>query len=262
MRTVLLSALVAVAVLATPAAGAPATTPAVGVYLVRHGCVAPVRRVAADGATLRGALDALLRGPTAVERRAGYGTAVPAGTQLLGVTLLNGVATVDLSPRFGTGGDRASTPMRVAQVVDTVTQFPEARRVAFRIQGRIARTVGAGVVTWPPLRRRDVEAQDPPILVEQPLPGDLVTRRISVAGTADVFEARLVVELRTTGGAVLARRLVSATSGSGVRGSFSVRVAVPVTAELARAVVAAYARSPKDGRPIDVVRVPVRIAPG
>ena len=230
-------------------------------YLVRGMHVAPVRRlVVTSGAPARAVLTSLLRGPTAAERAQGYSTAIPPGTSLRGVTVANGVATVDLSPRFVAGGGSASMLLRVAQVVHTATQFPTVGRVAFKIDGRLARSIGGeGVVTWPPVTRGNFEAEAPPILVERPLPGDLVSHRVTVRGTANVFEARLVVQVRTTGGTLLARRLVTATSGTGERGTFAVAVQAPAT--LRQATVVVYTRSAKDGRPIDVVRIPVRPSP-
>ena len=264
--SILCAAVIALALVALPAgAGASAATrtpqasPLI-VYLVRDMHVAPVRRlVVTNGAPARAALTALLRGPTSVERTRGYTTAIPSGTTLRGVTIVRGLATVDLSRRFEAGGGSASMLLRVAQVVHTATQFSAVNGVAFRLDGLPARSIGGeGVVTWPPVTRSDFESQAPPILVEQPLPGDLVSRRVTVRGTANVFEARLVVELRTTAGTVLARRLISATSGTGTRGTFA--TTVQTRAALRQAVVTVYTRSAKDGRPIDVIRIPVRVS--
>ena len=253
----------ALALVVSPIAGAVASnttraTP-VTVYLARSTHVAPVRRlVATNGAPARAALAALLRGPTATEKLGGYATAIPAGTALRSVTIAGGLATVDLTRRFALGGGSASMLLRVAQVVYTTTQFDNVDRVAFKLDGTLVRSIGGeGVVALPPVTRGTFEAQAPPILVEQPLLGDLVSRRVTVRGTANVFEARLVVELQATGGTILARRLVSATSGTGVRGTFTTTLATPAT--LRQAVVVVYARSAKDGRAIDIVRVPVRV---
>lgn len=227
------------------------------VYLVRGERVAPVRRlVPHTRAVARAALAALLRGPTADERRRGYRTAVPAGTSLRGVVLSGGVATVDLSRRFESGGGSLSMLLRVAQVVHTLTQFPSVERAAFELDGRPVGAIGGeGVIVSPPVGRKAFEGQAPPILVEQPLPGDRVGRTIVVRGTANVFEARLVAELRGPGGVLLVRRQVLASAGTGVRGSFSVRLAAASSARRLEVVV--YARSPKNGAPIHRVSVPV-----
>ena len=240
----------------------PAASSSFAVYLVRGEHVAPVRRlVPRTPAVARAALAGLLRGPTTAERRAGYASAIPSGTTLRGVSLVRGVVTVDLSGRFQAGGGSLSMLLRVAQVVYTATQFPSVERVAFRLNGRPVEAVGGeGVIVAPSVARAAFEAQAPPILVEEPLPGDRVGRPVVVRGTANVFEALLFVDVVTPTGTLVAHRSVLASAGTGTRGGFNVRI--PLSVPLTRIVVVAYARSPKNGVRIDVVRVPVTLADG
>jgi germination protein M len=254
-------ALLACALVVVPraASGPAAAQLRLAAYLARGEHVAPTgRAVPVTTAVARAAMVALLRGPTQAERRSGLATAIPAGTTLRGIAIRNGVATVDLSARFAAGGGSVSMQLRVAQVVFTLTQFPSVTKVAFALDGRPVTAIGGeGVIVSPPVGRAAFEAQAPPILVEHPLPGDSVGGSpLVVSGTANVFEARFVVELRTTSGRVLVRRNVSASSGTGTRGRFRTTLAVPPTAP-AHLLVVAYARSAKDGSPIDVVRVAV-----
>lgn len=231
------------------------------VYLVRGEQVVPVRRlVPRTPAVARAALRALLRGPTAAERRAGFGSVIPAGTALRSVSIDRGVATVDLTGRFQAGGGSLSMLLRVAQVVFTATQFPSVQRVAFRLDGRPVEAIGGeGVIVAPPVGRLAFEGQAPPILVEDPLPGDRVGRPVVVRGTANVFEAQLFVDIVTPAGKMLAHRSVLASAGTGTRGSFSVRI--PLPASPSGAIVVAYIRSPKNGARIDIVRVPITLKP-
>src|SRR5579864_3325724 len=237
----------------------PGPRTAVAVYLVRGEHVIPVRRLVPHTvAPARAAASSLLLGPTASERASGYLSQIPVRTALRGISISRGVATVDLSRSFESGGGSLSMGLRVAQVVYTLTQFPAVGRVAFRLDGRPVGSIGGeGVVVSPPVGRAAFEAQTPPILVEQPLPGDSVRTPVLVRGTANVFEARLVVDLVTSSGALLARRNVLATAGTGTRGSFSVRIALRAPAR--HFVIVAYAHSPKNGARIDVVRIPVAI---
>ena len=229
------------------------------IYLVRGERVSPVRRVRAHGpAPARVALAALLRGLTAVERRQGYSSAIPAGTTLRGVSLAGRVLTVDLNHGFESGGGSVSMLLRVAQVVHTATQFAGVERVAFRLDGRpVAAIGGEGVIVSPPVGRKAFEAQVPPILVEQPLPGDRVSAPLVVRGTANVFEAQFLIDVQTASGRLLARRTVHASGGSGSRGTFAVRIAL--TTRTRNLVVVAYDRSAKDGSRTDLVRVPVTL---
>ena len=228
-------------------------------FLVRGEHVIPVRRfVPHTVAVAQAAVAALLRGPTASERKYGYSSQIPASTGLRGISVSRGVATVDLSKRFESGGGSLSMQLRVAQVVYTLTQFPSVSRVAFRLDGRPVESIGGeGISVSPPVGRAGFEAQTPPILVEQPLHGDIVGTPVLVRGTANVFEARLVVDLVTTNGVLLARRTILATAGTGTRGRFNVRISLP--APVARFVIVAYAHSPRNGSRIDVVRIPVMV---
>lgn len=265
VSTLLVALVVLPAALAAAVPDRPTAEPglqtAVAVYLVRGEHVIPVRRIVPHTvAVARAAVSSLLRGPMASERTSGYSSQIPAGTGLRGVSVSHGVATVDLDRRFESGGGSLSMQLRVAQVVYTLTQFPTVSRVGFRLDGRPVESIGGeGVLVSPPVGRAGFEAQTPPILVEQPLPGDSVGTPILVRGTANVFEARLVVDVVTTKGVLLARRNILATAGTGTRGRFSVRIAL--AAPVARVVIVAYTRSPKNGARIDVVRIPAMITP-
>lgn len=262
VRTIGLAVAVVLLAGAAVVAPAPARLDAapptrLAVYLVRGEHVVPVRRVVPHTAAVaRAALTALVRGPTAAERHAGYGSAIPAGTTLRGVAVSRGTATIDLDRRFEAGGGSLSMLLRVAQVVHTATQFPSVHDVVFLIGGKSVESIGGeGVIVAPRVGRANFEGQSPPILVEQPLPGDTVRSPIVVRGTANVFEARLIVEIVSARGSVLARKVLSASAGTGTRGTFETAARLrPQTGGL-RVVV--YAPSPKDGSPIDVVRVPV-----
>jgi Sporulation and spore germination/Immunoglobulin-like domain of bacterial spore germination len=230
------------------------------VYLVRGERVVPVRRhVPRTQAVAVASLAALLRGPTAAERRSGYASAIPPATVLRGVSLARGLLTVDLGSRFRAGGGSLSMQLRVAQIVYTATQFSTVDRVRFRLDGRpVAAIGGEGVVVAPPVGRAAFEAQAAPILVEQPLPGDRVTAPVLVQGSANVFEAQLFVDVQTRAGRLLARRSVLASSGSGTRGRFGIRI--PLIGPASKVTVVAYARSAKNGARIDLVRIPITVA--
>ena len=109
----------------------------------RNGLIPVQRDVPGTGPEVEQALRALLRGPTPFEVAEGIGTEVPSGSQLLGVDVEDGVATVDLAPAFAAGGATASVRRRVQQIVHTATgcrgvapRAPPARRRARRDAGR------------------------------------------------------------------------------------------------------------------------------
>ena len=97
------------------------------------------------------------------------------------------------------------------------------------------------------------------IEIESPSPNGAVHSPFHVSGTADTFEATFILELRT-GGRPLGRKVVTATSGSGTRGTFDgeLRFSVP---EEPRGELRAYEVSAADGKPINTVTVPISLLP-
>lgn len=235
---------------------APAERTTLRLYFVRDERMGVATRdVARTQAVAAAALRELLRGPDGVESAAGLDTAIPAGTELNGVAIAAGVATVDLSRKFESGGGSASMTLRVAQVVHTLTQFPSVERVEFRLDGEPVRAIGGeGVVVAPAVDRADFEQQAPAILVESIGPGDAVTSPLRVTGTANTFEATLNLRLVAGGGEVLHDDFVTATSGSGTRGTFEATIAFDASGP---ATLVAYERSAEDGSEINVVEIPV-----
>jgi hypothetical protein len=242
----------------TPPAG---HTASVAVYLLRDGKVAPVRReIEATPAVARAALTELLEGPTPGDAGDGLVSAIPEGTLLRDISIADGVATVDLEGTFDDGGGSASVLGRVAQVVATLTRFPTVDRVAFRLDGEPVESVGGeGVVVDPPIGRRAIEDQTPQILVESPLPGDDVSTPIRLLGTANVFEATVSVEVRDSAGNAILETFTTATSGTGTRGTFA--TTLPLPGRTGDVTVVAFESSAKDGRPLHVFEVPLRLAP-
>src|SRR5207244_12311776 len=92
------------------------------------------------------------------------------------------------------------------------------------------------------LTRADVAAFVPPILVEKPASGATVPETFTISGTASVFEATLVVEVRRAG-KVLSRQTVTASEGAPSRGSFSATVHAPA----GNVTLAVYSPSAADG---------------
>lgn len=242
----------------TPEPARPKTT-TVRVYFSQGEKIGVVaRRNVSAQAPARAAIEALLSGPTQNEEAAGFATAIPAGTRLRGLTIRDGLATIDLTRQFVSGGGSLSVQMRTAQVVCTLTQFTAARAVAFRIDGKAVNTIGGeGLIVDPPVDRREFEDMLPAILVESPLPGDKVTSPTEIRGSANVFEANFRVQVVDDQGKQLLEKSVMATSGTGNRGTFrtSLSFSRPRTE---RGSFIFDELSAEDGRSINLVEVPVR----
>lgn len=239
----------------------PDATSSTAVYFLRDGKVAPVRReIPATAEPELSAIIELLEGPTDDEAAAGLVSAIPAGTEVLGISFDRGVATVDLSETFGGDGGSASMLGRVAQVVATLTRFDGVERVAFQLDGQSVTAIGGeGVVVDPPIGRRAIEEQTPQILIESPLPGDTVASPMRLRGTANVFEANVSIEVRDETGTVILEAFTTATSGTGTRGTFDTKLSLPTAS--GSLTIVAFEASAEDGRPLHAVDVRVTLEP-
>jgi immunoglobulin-like protein involved in spore germination/sporulation and spore germination protein len=207
------------------------------------------------------AVFALLEGPTKGEREAGISTAVPEGVELLGLTIDGGVASVDLTSTFGSGGGSLSMFLRLAELTFTLTQFRTVDSVVLSLDGhRVGVFSGEGIVIDRPLTRAQFREYVPAILVEAPAIGDRVPSPITIAGIADVFEATVSIAILDASGREIVRTFTTATCGTGCRGGFSAAVRYDVSHEQS-GTVRVYESSAKDGSALNVVDVPVVLVP-
>src|SRR5207237_8772507 len=107
------------------------------------------------------------------------------------------------------------------------------------------------------LTRADEADYTPIILIDSPAAGATVPADIHVSGSAQVFEATLVVEL-LRGETVLERKTVTASTGAPERGTFSTVLHAP---SAGAATVVAFSPSAEDGSEQHRVAVPVTVAP-
>ena len=244
------------------ASAAPSATSA-GTTLVRayfwlgglpgsEGLVAVLRAVPSTKAVATAAVNALLSGPTSAETARSITTTVPAGSQLLGLTIVGGVATVNLSKEFESGGGSASVLTRLGQVVYTLTQFPTVKTVVFQIEGVTSTTFGSeGVVLDKPVGRADYVSLLPDIWVDRPAFNAAIGNPAHVTGNADVFEATFRISILDASGSVIADVQVMATCGSGCRGTFD--TTIPYTVSKGQyGILRVYNPSAKDGTPESV----------
>ena len=208
------------------------------------------------------ALESLLAGPDSFEEDYGLRTAIPDGTQLLGLEIGDGIARVDLSSEFESGGGSASMQARLAQVVYTLTQFPTVEGVLFSLDGEPIDVLGGeGVVIDHPLTRRDYADLLPAILVTSPALNQSVGSPVVLRGSANVFEANVGIEILDQNGDVLVQTFTTATCGSGCRGTFRARVAFEVEREQMGTIVVHDDDAAGTGTYPHEVRIPVKLLP-
>jgi germination protein M len=220
----------------------PGETAAVSVYFLRDGKVWPVpREVVETQQVARAALGELFRGPTdGEEADLGLSSSIdtsaePAEVERLSIA--DGVATY--SPAFAITDREA-----LAQLVYTLTQFT---------------TVDSAEIDGEQYTRADFEELTPAILVESPRSFEDVRSPLRATGTANTFEATFQYELTDTDGRIVDEGFVTATSGSGERGTFDFTTAeyeIPFDGVGALIV---FELSAEDGSRTHLVEIPVRM---
>ncbi len=256
----------------TPPSGEPSPSTTAETMLVRayyvldgpsgvEGLVPTLRVVPKSTGVARSAMNALLDPDAVLARYSQLSTGIPSGTKLLGITIKNGVATVDFSSEFESGGGSASAAYRLGQVTYTLTQFPTVRAVLFQVEGRTVTTFGSeGIVLDGPQTRKDFEDLLPSIFVDRPAFGAAANNPARVTGNANVFEATFRVALLDGSGKVLVDQQAMATCGSGCRGTFDVTLQYDVP-KAQYGTLRVYFGSAKDGSPQDIRDYPVWLTP-
>ena len=147
------------------------------------------------------------------------------------MTIEGGVARIQPEGEYSTEA--------LAQIVYTLTQFPDIEAVE----------IGGESYT-----RADFEEQTPSVLVESPLPFEEVTSPLRATGTANTFEANFNYELVDSEGNVVDENFVTATSGTGTRGTFDF-----TTGDFDDvAALRVFELSAEDGSRIHEVEIPLR----
>ncbi|WP_244362491.1 GerMN domain-containing protein [Streptomyces aquilus] len=229
------------------------------VYFLHGEQVSPAPRTVAAPTTAAGALRALLAGPSKYEARNGRTTAIPSGTALRSIVVRRHVATIDLSGRYDDGGGSLSMQARLAQVVFTATRFPSIEKVRFELDGKPVTSFGGeGIVLNHPVGRADFEDLAPQILVESPLIGDSVRTPVRVWGSANTFEATFKLKITDAAGRTAADVYVTATSGTGTRGTFDVTIPYRATRSGA-GTLTAYWNSLEDGHAVVEDTIPLTL---
>jgi germination protein M len=227
-----------------------------------EGLVPYLFEVPATQAIATAAINALLDSSTIdADTRADLSSAIPAGTELLGLTIANGIATIDLSSEFESGGGSASTLYRLGQVVYTLTQFSTVKSVVFQIEGQTVTVFGSeGVVLDGPVSRKTYIDLLPALFVDRPAFGAALGNPGRVTGSAQgIFEATFRVAVLDASGKSIVDEMVMAACMCD-SGAFDTTVHYDVP-KSQWGTLRVYARSAKDGSVIDLRDYPVWLTP-
>lgn len=213
----------------------------------------------------------LLAGPSQNEREGipSLSTAIPVGTRLLGLVVENGVATVDLSSEFASGGGSFSMLARVAQVVYTLTQFPTVDEVSFEIDGVAVDVLGGEGLMLDGYATREGFLGTgllPMIFVDLPVWAGATTNPMRLVGRTAAFEAEFTATIVDADGLILVEQNVLAQGaqvmapGGPLWSSFDVTIPYTVDQSQIGALIV-WATSPEDGSQIAVREYPVLLTP-
>jgi hypothetical protein len=246
----------------------PTPIPATGTTILRayfilgsftgNAGLAPVLRVVPETkAVASAAVRQLLGGPQGDEVNASpaFYTTIPDGARLLGLSIDGGVATINLSREFASGGGGESIRGRLAQVVYTLTQFSTVDAVTFQLDGQPTSSLG-GVDLSKPVGRDDFHDQLPAIFVDRPAWEASIGNPGTVSGVANTFEATFRVQVVDGSDKVLVDKQVMASCGTGCWGTFSTSVSYTVS-RAQWGTLRVFELSAKDGSETSLTEYPV-----
>lgn len=147
-------------------------------------------------------------------------TTAPEGTEVLGVSIADGVLTLDLSADIqATGAGSAQEQAFSQQLAHTAAQFDDVDAVRLHVDGAEITELW-GHLDWSQPIEPDLFALTP-VTIETPLWGEEVPAgEITAAGQANTFEATVELRLIDPDGEVVEDTFTTATSGTGTRGTW------------------------------------------
>jgi germination protein M len=204
------------------------------------------------------AMEELLAGPNVAETEIGMTTNIPTSVHLLGLSIVDGVATVDLSGSFEESGGTLGETFRLAQVVFTLTQFDTVDTVDLWIDGDARDAVGSHGIPATGLSRADFSDVRPLILVTSPTPGEVLGNSFVIRGESNTFEAGVEYVVVDGEGLIVDQGFTTATAGNGEWGTFSIDIDLDPPVD-GRAGIIVFETSAKDGSQQNVVEYPIHI---
>lgn len=161
----------------------------------------------------------------AMEFLFGHDPANPALTNLaqaevLGVDRDEAILTVDVSDEIEATGHSSTEESAFAQqLAYTAAQFDGVRAVRLLVEGEPIEELWGHLDWSQPIGPE--QFKETPITIEAPVWGETVSRgALTASGQANTFEATLAVRLLDPDGEVVEEQWITATSGSGTRGTW------------------------------------------
>lgn len=225
--------------------------------------VVPIaREVPSTTAVARASLEQLFAGPTSDELESipAISTTIPSGVRVLGLTINENIATVDLSSEFGATDTSATVAQKAAQVVFTLSRYDSVAEVLFRQDGKpVSIQIGDGSLVSRPVGIWDYLEFAAAISVESPVYRGTGGNPLRVTGFGAVFEATFQYALADDDGLIIAEGIAMTNNGVGW-GGFDFTIDYEVDQRQVGALIV-WASSAKDGSQIDIREYPVVLVP-
>jgi Sporulation and spore germination len=196
----------------------------------------------------------LLAGPDPSEASAGLTTDIPAGTALRGLEIRGGTATVNLSPQFAATAPTAALSARLAQIVYTITSFPNVTSVVIEIaKTRVVNFAGVNLTN--PVGRSQVTAAVPGVLLESPGVGSTLSGQLAVSGVASI-NGTYDIQLLEAGGKLLANVTDTAAVDEKFTQTLPFTIATPQVGEIK-----VFARPAATSQPVQEYQFSLQLNP-
>lgn len=133
----------------------------VNIYLVKYNeknekmSLAPMKRKVSSDSPLRDTLSALLKGPSAFEKKRGLLTAIPDNLKIKDVKVRNRTAVLNLNNAIEENANGNILLMRIDQLVYTATQFDDIDNIEIMVDGKLKKHFGGeGLFIDGPISRK------------------------------------------------------------------------------------------------------------
>ncbi len=188
---------------------------------------------------------------------------LPPDTSVLGIDVVDGLATIDFSREvLNANVGAAGEALGIQSIVNTLTELPEIEQVMFLVEGDLDERAQdwwghIGLADVQPFERDLSMVWEPAIWVNEPQPGIEVNSPLTVQGSARVYEATVNLRLIDRDGEVLVDTFTTATAGGPARGEFEAVLEFPAPST-GEGHIEVFWISPKDGSEQDKVNIPVK----
>lgn len=184
---------------------------------------------------------------------------LPENTKVLGISINDGVATVDFSKDvkdFNTGASLESTSLQA--IANTLTEFNTIDEVKILVEGEEVETLWGHVNLSSGNLKRNLDLVEEPIAwLDNLKDGDLLTTTTSIKGSMSVFENTLNYRLLDANKNVLVESYVNGKLNGKTRADFDFMIDFE-TPQTDTGILEFYAISAKDGDEFGNIEIEVR----